>query len=128
LFITDDRLFDILWYGGNFLAPILYPVLVSVILNRKTNLWVNASLFSTVGSMLSSTGMFFFSAFQNKAWTDVGLGVIGIWLISQLLIPGIEQIPAVQREWSSPLWDRFNDSSLMEFLFFQFPSIGDNAG
>src|SRR4030067_1800825 len=85
--LTDDSLFDILWRGGNFLALILYPLLVSIVLHQKTHLWINAFLFSAAGSMLSSMCMFVFSAFQNEAWTDLGLGILGIWLISQLLIP-----------------------------------------
>jgi hypothetical protein len=126
-FLTDGRLFDILWRGDSVLALVLYPLLVSIILYRKIHLWVNVFLFSAAGSILSSMGMFLFSAFQNKAWTDIGLGVIGIVLISQLLIPKFEQISAVQREWGSPLWEKLNDSSLTEFLSFQFYSIGDNV-
>jgi hypothetical protein len=57
------------------------------------------------------------SAFLNKSWTDIGLGVLGIWLISQLLISRLEQIPAAQREWMSHHWERLNDYSMMEFLF-----------
>jgi hypothetical protein len=127
-FFIDDRLFDILWYGGNLLVLVLYPLLVSFILRKKTDLWLNVCFFSMVGSVLSILGMFLFSAFQNKAWINIGLGVLGIWLFTQLLIPGFEQNPAVQREWASPLWERLNDSSLLEFLFCQFSSIGDDAG
>jgi hypothetical protein len=125
-FLTNNRLFNILWRGGNFLALVLYPLLVAVILHRKTRLWVNAFLFSTLGTMLASIGMFLFNAFLNKGWFDCVLGVLGIWLIIQILIPGFEQIPALQREWSLPLWEKLNESSLMEFLFLQFNSI-DNA-
>jgi hypothetical protein len=126
-FITDESLSNIFWYGGNFLVLMLYPSMVSFILRKRTGLWLNAFFFSALGSTLSTLGMFSFNAFQNKAWIDIGIGVFGIWLVMQLLIPGFEQNPAVQREWGSPLWEKINDSSFLEFLFCWFYSIDNNA-
>jgi hypothetical protein len=126
-FITDDKLLDVIWHGGNFLALILYPLLVSILLHKKTHLWINAFLFSAAGSMVSSIAMFSLRAFQGGTWTDLILGLLGIGLVGQVLIPRFEQIPALQSEWSSPLWENLNASSFIEFLFLQLYSINENA-
>ena len=126
-FITDDRFFSILWYGGNYLALMLYPLLASLILRKKINLWINVCFFSLVGGMLSVMVTFSLNAFQNKAWIDMGVGVFGLWLIGQLLLPKIEQNFAFQHELDSPFWEKLNQSSFIEFFFLRFHSIDNNA-
>lgn len=126
-FIATDLPLDILWYAGNVLALALYPWLVSTILRRKVGLWVNALLFSAVGSFLAGTGMFVFAAFQDNAWVNAGIGLLGLWAFSRLGLPAFERVTAIRREWASPLWRRLNDSSLAEFLFLRFSSLNDLA-
>lgn len=127
-FVADDKLFAILWHGGNFLALLLYPLLVSILLHKKTHLWINAFVFSLVGSMLASMAVFSLRAFQDGAWSNLVWVLLSIGFIGQVLIPRLDQIPALQSEWSSPLWKDLNASSFIEFLFLQLYSINDSAG
>lgn len=118
---------DILWRFGDLLALALYPVLAFLLLRQKAGLGVNAFLFAAVGSILVGMGVFVLAAFQDGAWLEVGLGLLGLWMLSRLAIPAFERIPAVRNEWASPVWRRVNDSSLAAFLFLRFPSLDDLA-
>ena len=120
-FLTNQRLLALLQYGG----VLLYPVLVSIIVRKKTELWLNLCFFSLVGGVVSFTSFGFFSAFQNKVWTNIGLLPI-FFVMILFLIPKIE--PALQNEWNSPFWEKLNQSSFIGFFFLQFHSIDNNAG
>lgn len=127
-FTTNDRIMDILWYGGNFLALMLYPILASLILRKKIDLWINVCFFSMVGGIYSVLIMYVVNAFQLKAWTNVGLGVFGLFFVGYILISNVEKNFAFQQEWDSPFWEKLNQLSFMQFLFLRFDSIDNNAG
>ena len=120
-FLTNQRLLALLQYGG----VLLYPILISIIVRKKTELWLNLCFFSLVGGIASFTSLGFFAAIQNKAWTNIGLLPI-FFVMILFLIPKIE--PALQNEWNSPFWEKLNQSSFIEFFFLQFHSIDNNAG
>ena len=120
-FSTNQRLLALLQYGG----VLLYPILVSIIVRKKTELWLNLCFFSIVGGVASFTGLALFTAFQNKVWTNIGFLPI-FFVMILFLIPKIE--PVLQNEWNSPFWEKLNQSSFIEFFFLQFHSIDNNAG
>jgi hypothetical protein len=119
---------DVLRRAVDFLALMLYPLLMPVILHKKTRLWINAFVFSAAGSMLASIAILSLRAIQAGSWNIVVLGLLGIVLVGQLLIPRFEQIPALQGEWSSPFWENLNGLPFIQFLFLQFNPINDIAG
>ena len=118
--LSNQRLVAALQYGG----VLLYPVLVSIIVRKKTELWLNTCYFSLVGGVVSFMSFGLFSAFQNQAWTNIIFLPIFLGLVL-FSIPKIE--PALQHDWNSPLWETLNQSSFLEFLFLQFHSIDNNA-
>ena len=118
--LTNQRLVAILQYGG----VLLYPVLVSIIVRKKTELWLNTCYFSLVGGVISFMSFDLFSAFQNQAWTNIIFLPIFLGLVL-FSIPQIE--PALQHDWNSPLWETLNQSSFLEFFFLQFHSFDNNA-
>jgi hypothetical protein len=120
-FLTNPRLLALLQYGG----VLLYPILISIIVRKKTELWLNLCFFSLVGGVASFTSLVFFTAFQNKVWTNIGLLPI-FFVVILFLIPKIE--PVLQNEWNSPFWEKLNQSSFIEFSFLQFHSLDHNAG
>lgn len=65
--LTDQRLLAILQYGGVF----LYPVLVSIVVRKKSGLWLNTCFFSLVGAVASFLSLDLFSALQNQAWASM---------------------------------------------------------
>jgi len=120
-FLTNQRLLALLQYGG----VLLYPILVSIIVRKKTELWLNLCFFSIVGGLASFTSLSFFAAIQNKVWTNIGLLPI-FFVVILFLIPKIE--PVLQNEWNSPFWEKLNESSFIEFFSLQFHSLDNNAG
>jgi hypothetical protein len=126
--IPVSRGADIIWYGGNFLALMLYPILVSLILRRKINLWINICFFSLIGGLYSVVLMYSVDAFLLKAWMYVGYGVFGLGFIGYMLMSRAGNMYAIQEEWNSPLWEKLNLSSFEEFLLLRFDMINSNAG
>jgi hypothetical protein len=120
-FLTNQRLLALLQYGG----VLLYPILISIIVRKKTELWLNLCFFSIVGGVASFTSLGFFTAIQNKVWTNIGLLPI-FFVMILFLIPKIE--PVLQTEWNSPFWEKLNQSSFIEFFSLQFHSLDNNAG
>ncbi len=120
-FLTNQRLLALLQYGG----VLLYPILISIIVRKKTELWLNLCFFSIVGGVASFTSLGFFTAFQNKVWTNIGLLPI-FFVVILFLIPKIE--PILQNEWNLPFWEKLNQSSFIEFFSLQFHSLDNNAG
>lgn len=119
---------DLFTYAGVvILVLVLYPALVTLKVRRKAHLWVNALLFSALGSMMSDMLILAASGFLSQDWFNVVTGVLGIVLFGLLLVPRFERIPVVQREWDAPLWERLNGLSLVEFLLFRFSSLDDAA-
>ena len=120
-FLTNQRLLALLQYGG----VLLYPILISIIVRKKTELWLNLCFFSIVGGVVSFTSLGFFAAIQNKVWINIGLLPI-FFVMILFIIPQIE--PVLQTEWNSPFWEKFNQSSFIEFFSLQFHSLDNNAG
>jgi hypothetical protein len=120
-FLTNQKLLALLQYCG----VLLYPILTSIIVRKKTELWLNLCFFSIVGGVASFTSLGFFAAIQNKVWTNIGLLPI-FFVVILFLIPKIE--PVLQNEWNSPFWEKLNQSSFIEFFSLQFHSLDNNAG
>ena len=127
-FVTDAILTDVLWYGGNFLVMMLYPILVSLILRRKIDLWINVCFFSMIGGVYSILILYVINAFQLKVWTNVGFGVFGLGFIGYMLISNVARNYAIQQEWDSPHWEKLNQSSLIDFFFLRFDTTDGNMG
>jgi hypothetical protein len=123
IFSNNALLYSFFSYGSIILSVFLYPLLVSITLGRKTGLQYNTFFFSAAGTMLSTVGMFFLDAFQEKAWVDAVIILVGIWLIFKKMIPLFEDMHYIQSEWNSHVWDRLNELSLMSFLVLQFPEL-----
>jgi hypothetical protein len=119
---------DIIRYGGNFLVLMLYPIIVSLVLRRKINLWINICFFSLIGGLYSVLLMYILDAFLLKAWPYVGYGVFGLGFIGYMLISRAGSMYAIQEEWDSPLWGKLNQSSFVEFLLLRFDTIDSDAG
>ena len=120
--LTNQRLFVILQYGGVF----LYPVLVSIIVRKKTELWLNPCYFSLMGGITSFfLSLNLLSAYQNIVWTNIAFLFIFFAMVLYST-PKVE--PALQHDWNSPFWEKLNQSSFIEFFFLQFHSIDNNAG
>ena len=119
--ITDERLLRILRYSTIFFIDSLYPVILSLVLHRKTDLWLNACFFAITGGTISMLGAYLLDAFQVEAWMNVGgilLFVLFFWFRA---LPGLEH--ALYHEWDSPFWEKLNDLSLIDFFFLRFDSI-----
>jgi hypothetical protein len=106
---------------------VIYPLLVTYILHRKTKLWMNTLLFACLGMILAFWGVMLVGAVQNKFWLQIAFFVFAIWMTIQTSIPSFERNPVLLKEWDSPLWERLNECSLIEFLFLQFHSLEDIA-
>lgn len=119
--LTNQRSLAILQYGGVF----LYPVLVTMILRKKTGAWFNTGYFSLVGGIASFLSFDLFRAFQNQGLTSIIFLALFLGLVL-FSIPKIE--PALQHDWKSPYWEALNQSSFLEFLFLQFHSINNHTG
>jgi hypothetical protein len=119
--LTNQRLLSILQYGGVF----LYPVLASIIVRKKTELWLNPCFFSLIGGVASFLSLDLVSGFQNKVWTNI----VFLFVFFVMVLFSIPKIgPALQHDWNSPFWEKLNQSPFIEFLFLQFHSIDNNAG
>lgn len=117
-FVANQRLMAFLQYC----CVLIYPILISVKVRKNTGLWLNICFFSIVGGVASFTSLGFFAALQNKVWTNIG--ILPIFFVMVLfIIPKIE--PALQTEWNSTFWDKFNQASFLEFFSLQFHSLGN---
>ncbi len=120
--LTNQRLVAILQYG----SVLLYPVLVSIIVRKKTELWLNPCYFSLMGGMTSFfLSLNLLSVYQNIVWTNI----VFLFIFIAMVLYSIPQVePALQHDWNSPFWEKLNQSSFIEFFFLQFHSIDNNAG
>ena len=119
---------DVIWYGGNFLALMLYPILASLILRRKIDLWINICFFSLIGGLYSVLCMYIVDAFLLTAWLYVGYGVFGLVFVGYMLMTRAGSMYALQGEWDSPHWEKLNQSSFVEFLLLRFDTIDSSTG
>ncbi len=116
-------LWNILWYGGNFLALMLYPIIVSALLRKKTGLWINTFFFSACGSSLSVFGSSMIRLMQVQAWTNLGVNIALLTFVAWKLWPLMKKNYALESEHDAPNWRMLNDFSLTDFLFCRFNSV-----
>ncbi len=119
-FLSGRGELQIIWYGGNLLSVFIYPFLAAYILYRKTCLWVNAVLFSGAGTILSAMALYSIRAIPGKSWINIGIGLFGIFMVIQLLLPRMVYHPLVKKEQESPSWNGMVQASLVDFVLFGF--------
>jgi len=113
-------LWNIIWYGGNFLALMLYPIIVSALVRKKTGLWINTLFFSACGSSLSIWASSMIRSIQAQAWMNLGINMALLIFVAWKLWPFMKKSYAMESEHDSPNWTKLNDSSLTDFLFLRF--------
>jgi len=114
----SPRMLAMLQYGSVF----LYPVFLLTWVRRKTGLWLNLGFFSLVGGTASFLIWNLIGGAQNQGWMNFVFLII-FFAVVLYSIPKIEL--ALQHDWKSPVWDKFNRSSLAAFLFLRFPWLDD---
>ena len=107
-----------LQYGSAF----LYPILLLTWVRRKTGLWLNLGYFSLVGGTASFLIWNLIGGVQTQRWMNFGFLIV-FFAVVLYSIPKIE--PALQQDWKSPVWDKFNRSSFAAFLFLRFSWLDD---
>ena len=113
----SPRMLGMLQYGSVF----LYPVLLLTWVRRKTGLWLNLGYFSLVGGTAS---FLIWSLIGTQTQGRMNFVFLIVFFAVVLYsIPKIE--PALQQDWKSPVWDKFNRSSFAAFLFLRFPWLDD---
>jgi hypothetical protein len=119
-FLSGRAEIRIVWYVGNLLSVLFYPCLAAYLLYKRTCLWVNALLFSGAGTILSIMALYSIRAIPVKSWIGVGIGLLGILMVVQLLLPRMVQVPLVGKEKESPSWEGLAQASWVDFVLFEF--------
>jgi hypothetical protein len=120
-FISDPLLFKMVWYAGNMLALMLYPVTASLILRQRTGLWISACFFSLWGGAISFYVFALIRMVQSGDWNNLAINIAFVAFIGWKLIPFITHSYALESERESPKWNDMNDLSLLDFLLVRFP-------
>jgi hypothetical protein len=59
-------------------------------------------------------------AILDRDWTNVGLNIVLVLVVTWKLFPFIRESYALATEWDAPRWQEINELSLIDFLFCRF--------
>ncbi len=111
-----------------FLAILLYPLLVSFVMKRRTSLWLNPFMFGMIGSMLGTSAFSLLEALHSRRWVDAGLWALVFCGILRAVLR-INAIPRLEeeRENHPTLWGELNALPWLRLMFLQVPYRGDHG-
>ena len=127
--VLSPLLFQFISRMLRFLFMMLYPLLVSLIIWRRTSFWINPLMFSMLGSMLGLAGFTLVMCLLRQLWSDAAIMTLIVCSIPIFAIPRFNTIPMLEKERKShpSSWEELNSLSLLSLLFLQVPFLLGNA-
>jgi hypothetical protein len=127
--VIAPLLFQLISRILGFLFMMLYPLLVSLIMRRRTSFWINPLMFSMSGSMLGFSGLMLARSLLRQLWSGAAIIMALFSSILIFAVPKVNTIPVLEKERKShPLsWEELNSLSLLNLMFLQVPFLPGNA-
>ncbi|MBN2002260.1 MAG: hypothetical protein JXA21_02790 [Anaerolineae bacterium] len=128
--VTPSGLYGPAYTILSVLAMILYPLLISYLMKRRTSLWANSLLFGQWGGVLGSMGFTMVQSLFERHWTTALLIVAVMGFIVGIANPKTHKMPALKEDRDIPpaVWEALNSLSLLSLLFLQVPFLSDTEG
>lgn len=122
LFQSISRILQILF-------ALLYPVLISRLMRRRTLFWANPLTFSMLGSLL---GLMVFTLVRyvlGQFWFDAGLTALLCVFFLTVGASRANTLPVLEQERKDHFasWEELSGLSVLSLMFLQVPSLLDSA-
>ncbi len=111
--------------GLFFIAYLLYPTLLTFVMQGQTPVWINPTIHATAGSLLMLFGLLLLSAATAALWIYVAVTALGIWLLLGVLLPWVRATRWLKQERNRApgVWKRLADLSLSQWMLLQVPKL-----
>ncbi len=108
-----------------FVAYLLYPTLLTFVMQVQTVVWKNVTVSVTAGSLLTLLGVLLISTVASGLWLEAGLTAAALWLVWEVTLPHARSLRQLQEERNrrQGVWKHLAKLSLGQVLFLRIPRL-----